>query len=118
MRAAISPGSYASTETQWQGMTCGQNSDGNRWTTSWWRDIATTTVGGPARRLARFLSLCRARSLHNATGAHAIRSSSNRAVRRLRADRLLLLWSCCGGRRRRLTGAARVPSLMASGASC
>lgn len=35
---------YRSTEWQWKGMTIGQDSDGNRWTTSRWRDGEITTV--------------------------------------------------------------------------
>jgi hypothetical protein len=39
-----SPGGATSTEWQWQGMTIGQDSEGNRWTTSRWRDGEITTV--------------------------------------------------------------------------
>ena len=35
---------YRSTEWQWQGRTIGQDNAGNRWTTSRWRDIETTTI--------------------------------------------------------------------------
>ena len=66
-------------------------------------------VGGGPHRSARHQPCI------NPTGAYAIRSSSNRAVGRLKAAGPLFRWSCCGGGR--LTGAARVPSLMASGAS-
>ena len=41
--------SYLSTEWQWQGMTVGQDSDDNRWSTSRWRGIDTTTVEPPDR---------------------------------------------------------------------
>jgi hypothetical protein len=33
---------------QWQGMTFGQESDGNRWTAFRWRDIDITTVEPPS----------------------------------------------------------------------
>ena len=46
--ATIADG-YRSTEWQWQGMTIGQDSDGNRWTTSRWRDGDITTVTRPGR---------------------------------------------------------------------
>jgi hypothetical protein len=42
-RVCSGPGGYRSTETQWQGMTIGQDSDGSRWTTSRWRDTDITT---------------------------------------------------------------------------
>ena len=35
---------YRSTEWDRDGMTIGQDSDGNRWTTSTWQGIETTTV--------------------------------------------------------------------------
>jgi hypothetical protein len=35
---------YRSTEWQWNGMTIGQDSNGNRWTTSRWRDGDIITV--------------------------------------------------------------------------
>ena len=38
---------YRSTEWQWQSMTLGQDSDGNRWTTSHWQGIDTTTITRP-----------------------------------------------------------------------
>ena len=38
---------YRSTEWDRGGMTIGQDSDGNRWTTSRWRDMETTTVKRP-----------------------------------------------------------------------
>ena len=37
-------GSYRSTETPWQGMTVGKDNQGDRWTTSRWRDIDITTI--------------------------------------------------------------------------
>jgi hypothetical protein len=41
---------YTSHETQWQGMTFGDDSDGNRWTTSRWQDFTTTTITPPPDR--------------------------------------------------------------------
>jgi hypothetical protein len=38
------PGSYVSHETTWNGITTGDDNRGDRWTTSRWRDIETTTV--------------------------------------------------------------------------
>ncbi len=38
------PGGYTSHETEWMGMTSGQDSDGTRWTTSHWNGFDTTTV--------------------------------------------------------------------------
>ena len=49
IRSCSSPSGYTSTETQWQGMTTGQDSDGNRWTTSRWRDETITTVKRPGQ---------------------------------------------------------------------
>ena len=43
-RVCQGPGDYRSTEWEWQAMTLGQDSDGNRWTTSRWQDRETTTV--------------------------------------------------------------------------
>lgn len=40
---------YRSTEWDRDGMTIGQDSDGNRWTTSRWQGIETTTVEPPGR---------------------------------------------------------------------
>ena len=40
---------YVSTEWSRDGMRFGQDSDGNRWTTSRWRDIDITTVERPDR---------------------------------------------------------------------
>jgi hypothetical protein len=44
-----SPDGYVSRESQWQGLTTGDDNRGNRWTTSRWRDIDTTTVELPDR---------------------------------------------------------------------
>ncbi len=44
-----SPDGYVSHETTWNGITTGDDNQGNRWTTSRWRDIETTTVAPPAR---------------------------------------------------------------------
>ena len=41
---------YVSHETQWQGMTIGDDNRGSRWTTSRWQGIDTTTITPPARR--------------------------------------------------------------------
>jgi hypothetical protein len=35
---------YVSNETTWNGITTGSDNRGDRWTTSRWRDIETTTV--------------------------------------------------------------------------
>jgi hypothetical protein len=43
-RVCQGPDGYRSTETQRQGMTIGQDSDGDRWTTSRWMGVETTTV--------------------------------------------------------------------------
>jgi hypothetical protein len=43
-RVCSGPGGYRSVETPWQGMTIGLDSDGNRWTTSRWQGVDTTTV--------------------------------------------------------------------------
>jgi hypothetical protein len=40
---------HSTTEWHWQGMTFGQDNQGNRWTTSRWRDIDITTVKRPDR---------------------------------------------------------------------
>jgi hypothetical protein len=42
-------GGYRSTEWERDGMRFGEDSDGNRWTTSRWRDMETTTVRPPDR---------------------------------------------------------------------
>jgi hypothetical protein len=39
-----SPDGYVSHETEWQGLISGDDNQGNRWTTSRWRDFTTTTV--------------------------------------------------------------------------
>jgi hypothetical protein len=39
------PGDYVSHETTWTGLTTRDDNQGNRWTTSRWRDIETTTGG-------------------------------------------------------------------------
>jgi hypothetical protein len=44
------PGGYRSTEWDRDGMTIGQDNQGDRWTTSRWRDIETTTVEQPRAR--------------------------------------------------------------------
>ena len=46
-RICSSPDGYTSTEWEWQDRTIGQDSDGNRWTTSRWRDTTITTVTPP-----------------------------------------------------------------------
>ena len=48
IRTCSSPDGRVSHELQWQGMTFGQDSDGNRWTTSRWRDTTITTVEPPS----------------------------------------------------------------------
>ena len=49
IRVCSGPGGHTSTEWGWHGMRLGQDSDGNRWTTSRWRDFETTTVTRPER---------------------------------------------------------------------
>jgi hypothetical protein len=44
-----SPGGYTSTVTQWQGLTSGQDSDGNRVWRSHWHGFETTAVRPPER---------------------------------------------------------------------
>jgi hypothetical protein len=44
IRTCSGPDGYVSHETQWQGLTTGDDNQGNRWTTSRWRDFTTTTV--------------------------------------------------------------------------
>ena len=41
---------YVSHETEWQGRTNGWDNSGNRWTTSPWQGIDTTTVTPPPER--------------------------------------------------------------------
>lgn len=43
-RICTSPDGRTSTEWERQGMRLGQNSDGDRWTTTPWRDTTITTV--------------------------------------------------------------------------
>jgi hypothetical protein len=43
-RICTSPDGRTSAEWEWQGMRLGQNSDGDRWTTTPWRDNTITTV--------------------------------------------------------------------------
>jgi hypothetical protein len=43
-RVCSGPGGYRSTETQWQGMTIGQDNQGARWSTSRRQGFETTTV--------------------------------------------------------------------------
>jgi hypothetical protein len=47
-----SPDGYLSQEWDRDGMTIGQDNQGDRWTTSRWRDIDITTVRRPDRRSA------------------------------------------------------------------
>ena len=49
VRTCSSPGGYVTHESTWPGVTSGQDSDGNRWRTSRWRDFTTTTVERPDR---------------------------------------------------------------------
>jgi hypothetical protein len=49
IRTCSSPNGYVSHETEWQGFKTGDDNQGNRWTTSRWRDIETTTVTPPQR---------------------------------------------------------------------
>jgi hypothetical protein len=44
------PGGYVSHETTWNGITTGSDNRGDRWTTSRWRDVETTTVEPPPER--------------------------------------------------------------------
>jgi hypothetical protein len=41
---------YLSHESQWQGMTFGDDNQGNRWTASRWQDFTTTTGTPPPGR--------------------------------------------------------------------
>ena len=43
-RVCSAPGGYTSTEMPWQGMIIGQDNQGDRWTTSRWQGVDTTTV--------------------------------------------------------------------------
>jgi hypothetical protein len=49
IRTCSSPDGYVSHESTWQGMTTGDDNQGNRWTTSRWRDGTITTVTPPGR---------------------------------------------------------------------
>jgi hypothetical protein len=44
IRTCSSPDGYVSHETTWNGITTGDDNQGDHWTTSRWRDIETTTV--------------------------------------------------------------------------
>jgi hypothetical protein len=44
-----SPGGYVSHESTWQRLTTGDYNQGDRWTTSRWRDMETTTGTTPER---------------------------------------------------------------------
>jgi hypothetical protein len=48
-RVCSGPGGYTSTEWRWRGMTIGQDSDGNRWTTSRRQGVDATTTIEPRR---------------------------------------------------------------------
>jgi hypothetical protein len=48
-RICSGPGGYRSTEWDRDGMLFEEDSDGNRWTTSRWQGLETTTVEGPYR---------------------------------------------------------------------
>jgi hypothetical protein len=43
-RVCSGPGGYRSTETQWRGMTIGQDNRGGRWTTWRWQGVDITTI--------------------------------------------------------------------------
>jgi len=49
VRTCSSPGGYTSHESTWNGITTGDDNQGNRWTTSRWRDNETTTITPPER---------------------------------------------------------------------
>jgi hypothetical protein len=49
VRTCSSPGGYVSHESTWNGITTGDDNQGNRWTTSLWRDNETTSVTPPER---------------------------------------------------------------------
>ena len=49
IRTCTSPDGYVSHENTWQGVTTGYDNQGDRWTTSRWRDLETTTGEPPAR---------------------------------------------------------------------
>ena len=47
-RVCQGPDGYRSTEWEWQGFTIGDDNRGDRWSTSRWQGIETTTVERPA----------------------------------------------------------------------
>ena len=49
-RICSAPGGATSTEWQWGGTVFGQDSDGERWSTSRWQDRAITTGTAPQPR--------------------------------------------------------------------
>ena len=49
VRTCSSPDGYVSHEWDRDGMTIGDDNQGDRWTTSRWRDMETTTVERPGR---------------------------------------------------------------------
>jgi hypothetical protein len=44
-----SPGGYVSHETTWNGITTGDDNQGNRWSSNRWQGIETTTITPPER---------------------------------------------------------------------
>jgi hypothetical protein len=54
IRTCSGTNGYMSHETEWQGFTIGDDNQGNRWSTSRWRDNETTTTTvEPSRQDAR-----------------------------------------------------------------
>ena len=54
IRTCSGTNGYMSHETEWQGFTIGDDNQGNRWSTSRWRDNETTsTTVEPSRQDAR-----------------------------------------------------------------
>ena len=54
VRTCSGTNGYMSHETEWQGFTIGDDNQGNRWSTSRWRDNETTTTTvEPSRQDAR-----------------------------------------------------------------
>jgi hypothetical protein len=53
VRTCSGPDGYVSHESTWNGITTGDDNQGDRWTTSRWRDIETTTGRLPASPDAR-----------------------------------------------------------------
>jgi hypothetical protein len=49
VKTCSSPDGYTSHESTWNGITTGDDNQGNRWTTSRWRGIDTTTITPPGR---------------------------------------------------------------------